>query len=1104
MRAILRISWTLSLLAACSGSGTVTLLDAVPDNSAAPTDSVVETGSPADVVEAAAEVRDEELREDADFNRGGCKPGEGCFGDKCLDNLDCQSGFCVEHMGDGVCTQVCSEECPAGWSCKAISGAGRDLVYVCVSDHANLCRPCQDNGGCGSAGGVDDVCVDYGTEGSFCGGTCKATQQCPWGFSCKMAKSVDGIESMQCIADTGLCPCTGKSVELKLWTPCQSVSEWGSCSGKRVCEESGLTECDAPVPAREICNGIDDDCDGDVDEPDLLEGVFVPLCDDGNPCTKDSCAADAGCVNTVLDEGECGDGNPCTVADHCVDGQCVGDLVECDDENPCTENVCTKNGGCEYLAAPGSCDDGNPCTVGDQCNEGTCAGFAVECDCKAGGDCAVLEDGDLCNGTLFCSKDKLPYQCAVLPGSEVQCPIPSFVADGKDWLCLQAACDPATAKCSLVPGQEGLPCDDGDPCTLDDACASGLCAGTAPANCNDGNPCTDDSCLPQSGCLHIQNSAPCNDADACTTGDLCVEGMCQGGGILSCNDGNPCTDDSCDPQKGCVVQLNQAACDDGNACTGPDQCKGGSCVATGLLGCKDDNPCTDDACDPAVGCTHVLNQAPCDDGNVCTSGDQCTLGACKGGGTLKCDDGNPCTLDSCDPLAGCLHKPNSLPCDDLNFCTQGDLCSNGVCLGVKAVDCNDSNLCTDDWCEPAKGCQHSPNTAPCDDGSVCTLGDKCGQGKCQTGTSLGCNDGNPCTLDSCSPDSGCVYSPQTAPCDDGNACTTGDSCLAGTCSGGPAPSCDDSNVCTDDFCSPATGCVHVNNAAGCSDGDTCTLSDSCSNGTCKPGALMLDCQDGNACTQDACLPLTGCTHTPLVDGTDCGAGKKCKSGQCVADVMASCLAWKTASPNSPDGVYQVDPDGNGGDAPFQVYCDMTQDGGGWTLVYRDNIEGALLAQTTGAQGDPAGLLSLSGASAKFSDAVINKLKAYNDTRIGYRCSSPTVAHRYFFPSECTYQHSAHDLAQCRRYTYTFSTSNSPSYQQCTNWGGNSGGLDAWYGCNGTSEYTNVVKTHSAPERGMSGITDNYLGNKLGAAGGTVQYGAPPGGGYNNKLLMWVK
>ncbi len=797
-----------------------------------------------------------------------CPPGKGCFLDPCESNDDCLSGWCVGHMGEDVCTQQCQTECPQGWSCEQVPGTAPDVVWICVSQHANLCLPCGSAADCKGAAGVDDACLDYGEQGSFCGGKCSDDKECPWGFSCAQAVTVDGAQLLQCVAVAGICPCTKKAVELGLATPCERESEFGTCDGKRVCTAEGLSECSAPEPVEESCNDSDDDCDGQVDED---------TCDDGNECTDDSCLGKDGCEHLPLNAIECMDGDPCTAADHCESGVCVGDAVECDDDNPCTEDLCTPTGGCDHPPQFGPCDDGDPCTAGDLCSEGKCGGTPVSCSCKTDKDCAALEDGDLCNGTLVCDTGKLPYQCAVDPETVVECPLPPA---GPHEPCLKAACNPTNGGCSLDPVNEGKPCSDGNACTLSDSCGDGKCTGGPAANCNDGNPCTDDSCDPVEGCLHKPNSNPCNDGNACTVGDACLDGSCNPGqALLPCNDGNPCTDDSCQAASGCTHTPNSAPCNDGNACTQDDVCKDGSCTFGSFVTCNDGNPCTQDACAPESGCVFTMSDAPCNDGSICTVGDHCHLGQCIGSSALVCSDGNPCTDDACDPKVGCTFVFNTAACDDGSACTTGDQCSKGWC-GGKPLPCDDANPCTDDSCAPATGCVHTPNQKGCDDSSLCTLGDFCDKGVCQPGlTPLACNDANLCTDDSCDPKTGCKFSPNTLLCDDGSVCTVGDVCAGGTCKPGTALPCADSNVCTDDSCDPVTGCKHVNNAASCVDQDLCTINEVCSGGACVKD--QLDCGDKETCTTDSCDPAQGCKHVPLPDDSNCGQNKWCKAGVCV-------------------------------------------------------------------------------------------------------------------------------------------------------------------------------------------------------------------------------
>jgi hypothetical protein len=383
---------------------------------------------------------------------------------------------------------------------------------------------------------------------------------------------------------------------------------------------------------------------------------------------------------------------------------------ECDDGNPCTDNVCS-DGICVRSNNTASCDDGDACTENDVCEEGSCSGSPRNCD-------------DLNSCT--------------------------------DDTCVDGVCTHSNNRDR---------CDDGDACTQNDRCGDGTCTGRA-IICDDFNECTADICE-GGACVFEAISAPCDDGDGCTVDDVCSEGECVPGTPMVCEDnGNICTDEVCEAGA-CVSKNNKNSCNDGNFCTVVDVCRDGHCIGLRKRRCDDDNPCTDDSCDDS-GCIHTPNTDSCDDGDYCTVGDTCSDGVCVGGGQRDCNDGNICTEDTC--IDGqCAYAYLSGTCDDGDACTVEDVCSEGACIGEPMVCADDGNVCTDELCSEGV-CISEFNANPCDDGDACTLDDTCTEGVCTAGSLMNCDDGDPCTDDTCEDgicihiDNGTCVGTDTEPC----------------------------------------------------------------------------------------------------------------------------------------------------------------------------------------------------------------------------------------------------------------------------------------------------------------------------------------------------
>jgi hypothetical protein len=462
-------------------------------------------------------------------------------------------------------------------------------------------------------------------------------------------------------------------------------------------------------------------------------------------------------------------------------------------------------------------------------------------------------------------------------------------------------------------GSDCDPCATGGGCAKATDCASGMCVN---------GECVDLDCIRGSDCA----------SGVCVNG-VCVEATCTdevkndsetdidcGGSCTACADGLHCTDGGDCASGVCDGGLCQApTCTDGvkngtetdtdcgggvcGACASGKQCDGGGDCATGLCvnGTCVDATCTDglkNGAETDIDCGGP-SCAKCAASKVCSSAGDCASGVCSGGvcQTPTCSDGvKNGTETDVDCGGSCTACVDGRACNASSDCTS-KVCKNHVCQTPNCSDTVKNGTETDVDCG-------GPSCSKCATDKTCASGVDCTSGVCTGGVckAPACNDG--------------VRNGNETDTDCGGSCTAcvnGKACVvAGDCT---------SKVCTGHVCQVPT----------CSDGvQNGTETDvDCGGSTCSK------CVAGKKCTQDS-----DCTY--YCSGTVCastnaivaaGSSRRWTDGT----YATSCARYRfpldphyVYAGSTGDGIYTIKPSPT--DAAFDAWCDMTTDGGGWTLV----------------------------------------------------------------------------------------------------------------------------------------------------------------------------
>lgn len=339
------------------------------------------------------------------------------------------------------------------------------------------------------------------------------------------------------------------------------------------CAELGLTcaggTCQACDPALELCDGRDNDCDGQVDEGHDADGDGFTWCGGGSPELVD-CVPDDPRIHPATDP----DGDGAELCDG-RDDDCDGEV----DEDP----RCEPTRGCVF----GRCEDGLVCDdVENRCVAPRTRGSLCQSDAECGGDGFCVSTAAI--GLEDVLADSL---CATACCKDADCAAGS--------VCVQSGSGARVCLPVEVAGrQAGEP---GERCQRSTDCASGVCQdGRCIATCSRDADCGGATCR-----LNVQTSTLLEGAGAWICGE--PGGRSEAGALCSSFDSDACASALCESTRCAAPCGSDADCGAGLACR--------YVTVRGLLGEGRVTACVAMAASPSL--------ATC-----CTSTD-CASGSCR-------------------------------------------------------------------------------------------------------------------------------------------------------------------------------------------------------------------------------------------------------------------------------------------------------------------------------------------------------------------------------------------------------------------------------------------------------------------------------------------